>query len=77
MSPAPTGTATSQGESQGIPITAQNYPVLHRWMELHGTDFQDEIAALAAIGGEGEQPDAVKRAIQAAVAALEALHRRI
>lgn len=70
------GQASGQSGQQTIPITPQNYPVLNRWMELEPKAFEDEVKTLATLGREASQPDTVQRAVQAAVSALEALHRR-
>lgn len=70
------GTASGQSAQPTIPITPQNYPVLNRWMELETKAFEDEVNTLAALGREASQPDTVQRAVEAAVSALEALHRR-
>lgn len=80
MTTSQTSTQDSRSSGEGappaIPITAQNYPVLHRWMQLDDDTFEDEVTTLAALGREETQPDAVQRAVGAAVSALEALHRR-
>ncbi|MGH9381643.1 MAG: hypothetical protein ACRD2Z_13665 [Thermoanaerobaculia bacterium] len=70
------GKPSGEGAPLAIPITAQNYPVLHRWMQLDDATFGDEMTTLAALGREETQPDDVQRAVGAAVSALEALHRR-
>lgn len=70
------GQESGQSGQPAIPITAQNYPVLNRWMELDSKAFEEELNSLAALGREVTQPDTVQRAVQAAVSALEALYRR-
>lgn len=70
------GQASQQSGQPEIPITAQNYPVLNRWMELERQAFEEEVNALAALGREESQPDTVQQAVKAAVSALDALYRR-